>query len=178
MGYPSALGTQLYRSRRMAKRYKVKLTEQERSDLLVLTRKGKASVRRVKRALVLLRSDEGATDEQIVAGVGVGVATVERIRKRFVEEGLEAALSEKPRPPMPPKLSGKAEALLLALACRDVPDGRARWSLRQAPGRRGGGGGPAPGAGLQRRARWARPLEHADARGPAGGVGGGGVDLG
>jgi transposase len=114
----------------MAKRYKVKLTEQERSDLLVLTRKGKASVRRIKRALVLLRSDEGATDEQIVAGVGIGVATVERIRKRFVEEGLEAALSEKPRPPMPPKLSGKAEALLLALACSDVPDGRARWSMQ------------------------------------------------
>jgi transposase len=114
----------------MAKRYKVEMTEQERSDLLVLTRKGKASVRRIKRALVLLRSDEGATDEQIVTGVGVGVATVERIRKRFVEGGLEAALSEKPRPPMPPKLTGKAEALLLALACSDVPGGRARWSMQ------------------------------------------------
>lgn len=114
----------------MGKRYKVELTEQERSDLLVLTRKGKASARRIKRALVLLRADEGATDERIVAGVGVGIATVERIRKRFVEEGFEAALSEKPRPPMPPKLQGKSEALLLALACSDVPEGRARWSMQ------------------------------------------------
>jgi len=114
----------------MAKRYKVELTDQERSDLLVLTRKGKASARRIKRALVLLRANEGATDERIVAGVGVGVATVERIRKRFVEEGLEEALSEKPRPPMPPKLQGKTEALLLALACSDVPVGRARWSMQ------------------------------------------------
>jgi len=114
----------------MAKRYPVKLTEQERSDLLVLTGKGKASARRIKRALVLLRADEGATDERIAAGVGVGVATVERIRKRFVEEGLEEALTEKPRPPMPPKVSGKTEALLLALACSDVPEGRARWSMR------------------------------------------------
>lgn len=61
-------------------------------------------------------------------GVGVGFATVERIRKRFVEEGLEVALSEKPRPP---KLTGDAEALLLALACSGAPDGRARWSMHK-----------------------------------------------
>jgi transposase len=114
----------------MPKRYKVDLSEQERSDLLVLTRKGKASARRIRRALVLLRADEGATDEQIVAAVGVGLSTVERIRKRFVEEGLEEALSEKPRPPMLPKLQGRPEALLLALACSDVPEGRARWSMQ------------------------------------------------
>ena len=67
----------------MPKRYKVELTELERSDLLVLTGKGKVSARRIKRALALLRSDEGATDEQIVHAVGVGMATVERIRKRW-----------------------------------------------------------------------------------------------
>jgi transposase len=114
----------------MRKLYVVKLTESERGDLHRLTRRGKAGARQIKRALVLLRADEGATDEQIAAGVGVGSATVERIRKRFVTEGLEEAVTEKPRPPLPPKLDGKGEALLLALACSDVPEGHARWSMQ------------------------------------------------
>jgi transposase len=114
----------------MPKQYVVKLNEEERAQLQALTRKGKAGARRIKRALILLRADEGARDVDIVAGVGVGVATVERVRRRFVLEGLEAALSEKPRPPLPPKLDGRGEALLLALACSDVPTGRARWSMQ------------------------------------------------
>lgn len=114
----------------MPKQYVVKLTEQERVQLLALTRKGKAGARRITRALVLLRADEGARDLDIVQGVGVGVATVERIRKRFVLEGLEEALSEKPRPKKTPKLNGRAEALLLALACSDAPEGRGSWSMQ------------------------------------------------
>lgn len=114
----------------MPKQYVVKLTEQERAQLLALTRKGKTGARRIKRALVLLRADEGARDLDIVQGVGVGVATVERIRKRFVLEGLEEALSEKPRPAKTPKLDGRAEALLLALACSDAPAGRESWSMQ------------------------------------------------
>lgn len=114
----------------MPKQYRVTLTEQERSELLVLTRKGKTGARRLKRAMVLLRAEEGLTDLQIADAVGVGVATVERVRKRFVLEGLEDALSEKPRPPQPPKLDGRGEALLLALSCSDVPEGRARWSMQ------------------------------------------------
>jgi transposase len=62
--------------------------------------------------------------------VGVGVATVERIRKRFVLEGLEEALAEKARPKKTPKLDGRAEALLLALACSDAPTGRESWSMQ------------------------------------------------
>lgn len=114
----------------MPKQYVVKLTEQERAQLLALTRKGKAGARRITRALVLLRADEGARDLDIVQGVGVGVATVERIRKRFVLEGLEEAVSEKPRPRQTPKLNGRAEALLLALACSDAPEGRQSWSMQ------------------------------------------------
>jgi transposase len=115
---------------RVQKRYVVKLTDAERAGLLALTGRGKASARRIKRALVLLRAEEGIPDTQIATGAGVGTATVERIRKRFVEEGLEEALSEKPRRPLPAKLDGKGEALLLGLACSDAPEGRARWSMQ------------------------------------------------
>ena len=80
------------------KKYVIKLTPEERSALTVLTSRGKASARRIKRALVLLASDDGDKDDQIAATVRVGVRSVERIRQRFVEEGLDAALSERPRP--------------------------------------------------------------------------------
>lgn len=114
----------------MPKRYVVKLSEEDRAQLRALTSKGKAGARRIKRALILLRTDEGAPDVDIVAGVGVGVSTVERTRRRFVEEGMEAALSERPRPPKPPTLDGRGEAMLLALACSDAPEGRAKWSMQ------------------------------------------------
>lgn len=114
----------------MPKRYVVKLSEEECAHLQALTRKGKAGARRIKRALILLRADEGARDVDIVSGVGVAVATVERTRKRFVEEGLEAALSEKPRPAKSRRLDGRGEAMLLALACSDAPTGRAKWSMQ------------------------------------------------
>src|SRR4028118_759344 len=91
----------------MPKQYVVKLREEERAQLLALTRKGKAGARRIKRALVLLRADEGARDLEIVQGVGVGIATVERIRKRLVLEGLEEALSAQPRPKKTPKRAGR-----------------------------------------------------------------------
>ena len=80
------------------KKYVIKLTPEERSALTALTSRGKASVRRVKRALVLLAADDGDKDAEIAGTVRVGVRSVERIRQRFVEEGLEAALSERPRP--------------------------------------------------------------------------------
>ena len=114
----------------MPKQYVVKLADEERTQLQEMTRKGKTSARRLKRALVLLRADEGIADHEIAQGVGASVATAERIRKRFVLEGLEEALSEKPRPAQPSRLDGKGEALLLALACSDAPEGRARWSMQ------------------------------------------------
>ena len=114
----------------MAKKYVVDLTDDERQHLLSLLKKGKVAARKVRRAQILLQADEGASDTTTAAALPVGVATVERIRKRFVEEGLEAALSERRRPGGHPKLSGKNEAFLIALACSAPPDGRKRWTMQ------------------------------------------------
>lgn len=112
------------------KRYKVELTEEERSKLEALTTKGSAKARRIKRALILLAADEGDTDEAITAKLRVGTATVERVRKRFVLESLEDALSEQQRPGKPRLLDGRQEAHVIALACSEPPAGRARWTLQ------------------------------------------------
>jgi transposase len=112
------------------KKYLVTLTPEERAGLMALTSKGAAKVRRLKRALVLLAADEGDTDAVIAAKMRVHTATVERLRQRFVEEGLEAALSERPRPGQRRLLDGRQEAHLLALACTQPPDGRTRWTMQ------------------------------------------------
>lgn len=112
------------------KKYGVELTEEERGKLEALTSKGSASARRIKRALILLAAADRETDDAIAASLRVGVATVERVRKRFVEESLEAALSERQRPGKPRLLDGRQEAHLLALACSGPPSGRTRWTLQ------------------------------------------------
>ncbi len=112
------------------KKYVIKLTPEERSALTVLTSRGKANVRRVKRALVLLAANDGERDEEIAGTVRVGVRSVERIRQRFVEEGLEAALSERPRPGKARLLSNRQEALLIAITCSTPPPGRAQWTMQ------------------------------------------------
>jgi transposase len=112
------------------KKYVIKLSPEERSQLTALTSRGKTSVRRVKRALVLLASDEGDRDEEIAAKVRVGERSVERIRQRFVEEGLDASLSERPRPGKARMLDGRQEALLIALTCSTPPAGRAQWTMQ------------------------------------------------
>jgi len=112
------------------KKYIIKLTPEERSALTALTSRGKASVRRIKRALVLLAADAGDRDEEIAGTVRVGVRSVERIRQRFVEEGLEAALSERPRPGKSRLLSNRQEALLIAITCSTPPPGRAQWTMQ------------------------------------------------
>ncbi len=114
----------------MQKLYTVDLSEQERAALLTLTQKGKAGARKIRRAQVLLLADEGQMDRQIAAALHVGTATVERLRKRFVDEGLDAALADKPRPGGQRKLDGKAEALLVALACSTPPEGRKHWTMQ------------------------------------------------
>jgi transposase len=110
-------------------RYRVTLTADERSQLAVLIQGGKAAVRRIKRAQILLAADAGRTDEAIAASVSVGTSTVYRTKRRFVEEGLEQALSEEPRPGAERKLSTTEEAMLVATACTKAPAGRARWTL-------------------------------------------------
>jgi transposase len=114
----------------MAKRYIVTLTAAEREDLLALTKKGQVAARKLMRAHVLLQADAGVSDEVIAAALHIGIATVERIRKRFVEEGLEASLTERPRPGGQRKLDGKQEAFLIALACSTPPEGRACWTMQ------------------------------------------------
>ena len=119
-----------------AKRYKVTLEPDERGELEKLISRGKGAARRLAHARILLHADQGEgrpgkIDAEIAEAVGVSVATIERVRQRFVEEGLETALS--PRPPRrlyPRKLDGEAEARLIALACGPPPEGRARWTLR------------------------------------------------
>jgi transposase len=114
----------------MNKRYVIELTDPERAELLALTRKGTQRARKCRRAQILLLADEGQTDCQIAAALHAGVATVERLRKRCVEEGLEAALNDKPRPGRERKLDGKQEAFLVALACSPPPEGHAKWSMQ------------------------------------------------
>ena len=112
------------------KRYTVKLSEEEKKDLHALTHKGTCGVRKLRRAQMLVLADEGLTDEEIARALDGSVSTVERVRKRFVQEGLKAALSERPRPGARRKLDGRQEAYLLALASSDPPEGKKHWSMQ------------------------------------------------
>ena len=118
-----------------AKKYIVDLDSGERETLLALTSKGKTSARKMIRALILLRADEGLTDLEIVGALGTSRPTVERTRKRFVEGGLDRALNEDPRPGQRPRLDEKGQAHLIAIACSEAPDGRDHWPLRLLAGR-------------------------------------------
>lgn len=110
--------------------YAVELTEEQRSRLLELVRKGEAKARMLTRARILLLSAEGKTDRAIAEVLQVNPQTVRNIRKRFVEEGLAAALQERPRPGAQPKLDGRQEAFLMALACSEPPEGREHWTMQ------------------------------------------------
>ena len=110
-------------------RYRVELSQAERSELTALLSGGKHAARKLKRAQILLAADAGASDEDIATSVGVGGSTVYRTKRRFLVGNLEEALSEEPRPGASRKLSGKEEALLVATACSNPPEGRARWTL-------------------------------------------------
>lgn len=121
------------------KKYIVRLTEEERESLKALVTKGRASARKIRHAQVLLKVDADGpkwTDEQTAEAFGIRANTVRDIRQRFVEEGLDAALDRKRRdePPTRRKLDGAGEARLIALACGEPPEGRARWTLRLLAG--------------------------------------------
>jgi len=113
-----------------AKKYHVKLEADEREQLLEMTRKGAIGARKMKRAQILLKADEGWKDADIIEALNTNRSTVERTRKRLVEGGVDKALNEDPRPGQRVKLDGKAEAHLVALTCSDAPGGRAHWPLR------------------------------------------------
>ena len=124
--------TRGHRRRRAASNVKfvVNLTAEERAQLHSLLRTGRPSARRVTRARILLKADEGLNDAAVAAAVDVGIATVHRIRQRCVEDGLDAALDERPRRGASPLLSGAAQAYLVAEACSKPPNHRLRWTLR------------------------------------------------
>ena len=111
-------------------KYKVRLTDEQRSELLSIVSKGEHNARLIKRANILLLSDEGRTAPQIVEVLSTSEQTVYNIRKRFVQEGLESAIHEKPRPGAKRKFQPEQEAHLIALTCSDPPEGRERWTVR------------------------------------------------
>jgi transposase len=120
----------------MKKKYLVTLTVDEREQLNAMITAGTASAKKLAHARVLLKADQGENgpawvDEVIAEAVEVSTDTVARVRQRFVEQGLEAALVRKKqdRPSRERVLDGSAEARLLAVACSDPPDGRAAWTL-------------------------------------------------
>jgi transposase len=120
----------------MRKKYQVVLSQAERKQLLELTHKGKSSALKQTRARILLQANRGQrglarTDAEIHDALGVAVSTIERVRQRFAESGLDAALSGRPSARQYERLlDGEAEAHLIALACSEPPKGHAHWTLR------------------------------------------------
>jgi hypothetical protein len=120
----------------MKKKYPVMLTESERAELAGLIAAGTAPARKLMRARILLKADQGPggpgwVDERIAEAVEASQPTVARVRKQYVEEGLAAALARRaPRRDYRRKLDGGHEARLIAPACSEPPQGQARWSLR------------------------------------------------
>lgn len=112
------------------KRYIVDLTEEERTQVHTLCHAGKVSARKLNRAHTLLLADENTPDTEIAETLHIGLSTVERTRKRFVEGGLPVALNERPRAGGKPILDGTQEAYLVALACSAPPDGRKHWTMQ------------------------------------------------
>lgn len=120
----------------MRERQIVRLTPSERTQLLGLLSSGQAPARKLTHARILLKADHGTdgpgcTDEAIAEALDVSEVTVWRVRKRYVMEGLEAALNHRhPKNHRPRRLDGDQEAHLIALACTEPPEGRNRWTLR------------------------------------------------
>ena len=120
----------------MAKKYKVTLTAEERGELRAMISKGKADARKLAHARILLQADEaaggpGKSDAAIAAALDASTRTCERVRERFVEQGLDAALLPRPaKRAYARKLDGAQEAQLIALACSAPPAGKRRWTLR------------------------------------------------
>lgn len=113
----------------MPKKYEVNLTPKERNHLLALVSKGKNKAAVIRRAHILLKSDEGKTDKEIAELLYTSEDTIERTRACFWHEGVPAALEGKPIPGQVEKLDEAQEAYLTALACSEPPDGQSRWTL-------------------------------------------------
>jgi transposase len=116
----------------MPQKHVVQLRDGDRQQLRSMLAAGRASARALTHARILLKADEGLTDEQIAEELDVGPSMIYGVRQRFAQQGLAAALHRRPQPPRPEKrkLDGDGEAHLIALACGAPPDGRACWTLR------------------------------------------------
>jgi transposase len=120
----------------VAKKYRVTLTTQERDELEAMISKGKADARKLAHARILLQTDEAGgaparADEEVASALDTSTRTIERVRRRFVEEGLGSALLPKPTKRVYARaLDGSQEAHLIAPACSAAPDGKKRWTLR------------------------------------------------
>jgi transposase len=119
------------------KKYLVTLTAEERQSLHAWISAGKASALKMAHARILIKADQAEggpawADERIAEALEVGLSTIARVRQRFVEVGLEAALTRKPqdRPSRPRTLDGRAEARLIAVACSAAPNGRREWTMQ------------------------------------------------
>jgi transposase len=119
-----------------AKRYIVSLTSEERQTLEQLTRTGKAAAAKINHARILLKADinnpDGSWKDQAISNaLNISIKTIERVRQRFVEEGLESAVTRRSSPALKlGKIDGETEAHLIALACSQAPAGSSRWTLR------------------------------------------------
>lgn len=114
----------------MPRKRVIQLSQDEKTRLYELIHKGKASTRVITRARILLLSDQGKSDSAIAEVLHSCISTAHRTRERYIQEGLDAALSEKSRPGAQRKLSGEQEVVLIATACSNPPEGRENWSLR------------------------------------------------
>jgi transposase len=114
--------------------YVIELKDEERAELIQFINSGTKRVRKVKRAQILLAAERGILDRQIAESLSSSTSTVYRTKKRFVEGGLSKALNDDLRPGGSRKLSGKEEAILVAITCSNPPPGRARWTLELLAG--------------------------------------------
>lgn len=114
----------------MPKKNVIKLNAEERQTFEQMVKKGKTSAQQIRRAQTLLMSDEGKTDEEIAEVLRVTSHTVALTRKRWVEGQMGPALKDRPRPGRQRKLDGKGEALLVALACSEAPEGHEHWTMQ------------------------------------------------
>jgi len=113
----------------MNKEYVVRLSEKERQRLLAVVNKGQNKAAVIRRAHILLKSEEGKSDREISELLYVHEDSVRNTRKRYVEEGLRSALANKTMPKQEPKLSEQQQAQLVAISCSQPPEGQARWTL-------------------------------------------------
>ena len=110
-------------------KHAIKLTCKERDKLVAIVSKGRNKASYIQRAHILLKSDEGKTDSEISQWLYVSEQTIRRVRLRFCEDGLDAALEDKARPKREGALNERQQAYLVALACSNPPSGRERWTV-------------------------------------------------